>query len=206
VMAAAAEKEAAGDTVIHLEVGQPSTPAPKSALAAAHAALDADRIGYVAALGIPALRERREDIPALVEHFGRDAALRHGARMKQFEPEALSALGRYAWPGNIRELRNVVEGAVLMATGEAVTVSDLPPDITASLEEARAQASAPASPPTVVDLEAAERAAISAAIVACQGNLTLVAKELRISKSTLYLKVKKYGLDKLVPDARVGAR
>ena len=58
VMAAAAEKEAAGDTVIHLEVGQPSTPAPKSALAAAHAALDSDRIGYVAALGMPALRER----------------------------------------------------------------------------------------------------------------------------------------------------
>jgi aspartate/methionine/tyrosine aminotransferase len=58
VMAAAAEKEAAGDTVIHLEVGQPSTPAPKGALAAAHAALDADRIGYVAALGMPALRER----------------------------------------------------------------------------------------------------------------------------------------------------
>lgn len=58
VMAAAAEKEAAGETVIHLEVGQPSTPAPKGALLAAHAALDADRIGYVAALGIPALRQR----------------------------------------------------------------------------------------------------------------------------------------------------
>ena len=58
VMAAAAEKEAAGDTVIHLEVGQPSTPAPKAALAAAHAALDTDRIGYVAALGMPALRQR----------------------------------------------------------------------------------------------------------------------------------------------------
>ncbi len=58
VMAAAAEKEAAGDTVIHLEVGQPSTPAPKAALAAAHAALDSDKIGYVAALGIPPLRER----------------------------------------------------------------------------------------------------------------------------------------------------
>ena len=58
VMAAAAEKEATGETVIHLEVGQPSTPAPKAALAAAHAALDADRIGYVAALGMPALRER----------------------------------------------------------------------------------------------------------------------------------------------------
>ena len=58
VMAAAAEKEAAGDTVVHLEVGQPSTPAPRAALAAAHAALDSDRIGYVAALGMPALRER----------------------------------------------------------------------------------------------------------------------------------------------------
>lgn len=58
VMAAAAEKEAAGDSVIHLEVGQPSTPAPKGALAAAHAALDTDRIGYVAALGMPELRER----------------------------------------------------------------------------------------------------------------------------------------------------
>jgi aspartate/methionine/tyrosine aminotransferase len=58
VMAAAAEQEAAGRSVIHLEVGQPSTPAPKGAVAAAHATLDADRIGYVAALGIPALRER----------------------------------------------------------------------------------------------------------------------------------------------------
>ena len=160
----------------------------------------------VTSLHIPALRERREDIPALVEHFSRDVALRHGARLKQFEPEALSALGRYPWPGNIRELRNVVEGAVLMATGEAVTLSDLPPDITTSLDEAPAKASAPTSASTVVDLEAVERAAISAAITACQGNLTLVAKELRISKSTLYLKVKKYGLDKLVPDARVSAR
>ena len=58
VMAAAAEKEAAGDSVIHLEVGQPSTPAPREALLAAHAALDNDRIGYVAALGLPALRDR----------------------------------------------------------------------------------------------------------------------------------------------------
>ena len=55
----------------------------------------------------------------------------------------------------------------------------------------------------VVDLEAVEVDAIRAAIFACHGNLTLVAKELRISKSTLYLKVKKYGLDKLVPGARV---
>ena len=157
----------------------------------------------VTSLGIPALREHREDIPALVEHFSREASLHHDARVKRFEREALSALGRYAWPGNIRELRNVVEGVVLMATAETVTVSDLPAEITSSLAEAQGPASAPTSLPTVVDLEAVERDAISAAIVACHGNLTLVAKELRISKSTLYLKVRKYGLDKLVPDARV---
>jgi transcriptional regulator of acetoin/glycerol metabolism len=57
-----------------------------------------------------------------------------------------------------------------------------------------------------MDLEAVERDAIGAAIAGCHGNLTLAAKELRISKSTLYLKVKKYGLDKLVPDARTGPR
>ena len=160
----------------------------------------------VTSLHIPALRERREDIPALVEHFSRDVALRHGSRQKRFEPDALSALGRHTWPGNIRELRNVVEGAVLMATGEMVTVSDLPGDVTPLRHEAQGPASASTSPRAVVDLEAVERAAISAAIVACRGNLTLAAKELRVSKSTLYLKVKKYGLDQLVPDARVSAR
>jgi len=160
----------------------------------------------VTSLGIPALREHREDIPALVEHFSREASLRHDARARRFEGETLSALGRYTWPGNIRELRNVVEGVVLMATGETVTVSDLPAEITSSLAEAQGPASAPTPLPTVVDLEAVERDAISAAIVACHGNLTLVAKELRISKSTLYLKVRKYGLDKLVPDARVSPR
>jgi transcriptional regulator of acetoin/glycerol metabolism len=101
-------------------------------------------------------------------------------------------------------LRNVVEGAVLMATGAAVTVSDLPADVTSWRDEGQTQASASGSP-TVVDLEVVERDAISAAIVACQGNLTQTSKELRISKSTLYLKIKKYGLDKLVPDARISA-
>jgi len=160
----------------------------------------------VTSLHIPPLRERREDIPALVDYFSREASLRNGARVKRFAPEALSALGRCTWPGNIRELRNVVEGAVLMAAEEVVTVSDFPEDFTSLLDGAQEQANTPPSPPMVMDLEGVERDAISAAIVACHGNLTLVAKELRISKSTLYLKVKKYGLDKLVPDARVSAR
>ena len=58
----------------------------------------------------------------------------------------------------------------------------------------------------VRNLESAERDAIAGAVTACHGNLTLAARQLRISKSTLYIKVKKYGLDKLVPEARVGPR
>jgi DNA-binding NtrC family response regulator len=157
----------------------------------------------VTSLRIPALRDHPEDVPSLVEHFSREASQHHGVPVKRFEPDALSVLQRHAWPGNVRELRNVVEGAFLMATGESVTLADLPADITSPL--AHDPAGAPLAPP-IADLEAVERDAISAAILACHGNLTLAAKQLRISKSTLYLKVKRYGLEKLIPDARSGAR
>jgi len=81
-----------------------------------------------------------------------------------------------------------------MVTGETVALSDLPTDITSALNRGHDPASSSISPP-VADLEAVERDAISAAILACHGNLTLAAKQLRISKSTLYLKVKKYSLE-----------
>ena len=157
----------------------------------------------VTSLRIPALRDHPEDVASLVEYFSRGASQHHGVPVKRFEPDALSALQRHAWPGNVRELRNVVEGAFLMATGESVTLADLPADITPPL--AHDPAGAPLAPP-IADLEAVERDAIRAAILACHGNLTLAAKQLRISKSTLYLKVKRYGLEKLIPDARSGAR
>jgi sigma-54 dependent transcriptional regulator, acetoin dehydrogenase operon transcriptional activator AcoR len=153
----------------------------------------------VTALRIPALRERSEDIPTLIGHFAQDVSRRHGVSMKRFEPEVLSALCAYEWPGNVRELRNLVEGLVLMATGDTISTSDLPAEITSSR-------SAPVAPAGVQDLESAERDAIAGAIMACHGNLTLAARQLRISKSTLYVKVKKYGLDQLVPDARVSPR
>ena len=153
----------------------------------------------VTALRIPTLRERSEDIPSLIEHFGQQVSQRHRVAVKRFDPAVLSALCAYEWPGNIRELRNVVEGLVLMATGDTVSISDLPAELTSSRP-------APVASAGVMDLESAERDAIAGAITACRGNLTVVARQLRISKSTLYLKVKKYGLDKLVPDARVGLR
>jgi len=59
----------------------------------------------VTALRVPSLRERREDIPTLVEHFNAEVSRRHGVPMKRFEPGVLDAFDRYAWPGNVREIR-----------------------------------------------------------------------------------------------------
>ena len=158
------------------------------------------------ALRVPSLRERKEDLSTLVEHFSGEVSQRHGAPMKRFEPEVLDAFERYAWPGNVRELRNVVEGMMTLATGDTVTLADLPPEIASSITQPIPQRSVPTHSAAVVDLEVVECDAISTAITSCHGNLTLAAKELRISKSTLYLKVRKHGLDKTLLEARLRGR
>ena len=96
----------------------------------------------------------------------------------------------------------MVEGMVTLATGDTVTLADLPPEIAASITQPNPELPVPTHPATVANLEAVERDAISTAIASCHGNLTLVAKELRISKSTLYVKVRKHGLDKTLLEAR----
>src|SRR5262249_16638258 len=148
----------------------------------------------VTTITIPALRERQEDIPALVEHFSHDVARRHRMPVKRYEPEVLRAFAPYRGPGNVRELRNVVGGLVLLTTGETVTSADLPSEFAATTATWQLPHSAPGSLP-LTGLEAVEREAIIAAIQTCQGNLTQVARELHIAKSTLYLKIKKFELD-----------
>ena len=159
----------------------------------------------VTSLVIPALRERQEDIPALVEHFSRDVARRHGMSVPRFEPEVLRAFETYAWPGNVRELRNVVEGLVLMAAGERVTVADLPAEFAAAIVVGTPTHGAP-GPVTVTGLEAVERDAIRAAILTYHGNLTEVARALHIAKSTLYLKIERYALDHVLRSVRPSGR
>jgi sigma-54 dependent transcriptional regulator, acetoin dehydrogenase operon transcriptional activator AcoR len=155
----------------------------------------------VTSLVIPALRERQDDIPALVEHFSRDVARRHGMSVPRFEPEVLRAFAHYAWPGNVRELRNVVESLVLMTAGETVTVADLPSEFVASTVAATPPHGAP-GPIAVTGLDAVERDAIRAAILTYHGNLTQVARALHIAKSTLYLKIEKYALDHVLRTVR----
>ena len=88
----------------------------------------------VVTLKIPPLRDRRDDIPRLAEHYLNLICREHGREPKRFSREALAALSAYAWPGNVRELRNAVESVVIFHRGEVVRVSDLPPEIQACAE------------------------------------------------------------------------
>jgi transcriptional regulator of acetoin/glycerol metabolism len=155
----------------------------------------------VTSIHIPPLRERQEDIRTLVAHFLRKFAEQYSVAAKQVQPEVIAALEGYAWPGNVRELRNVIESMVLLNDGPSLGCDDLPVEI---------------GVPTGVDgLKAGERVSTSwgsledsglefirETIEAYQGNLTLVAKHLGIAKSTLYIKLKKYGLDQVVNSVR----
>ena len=78
---------------------------------------------------VPPLRDRKGDIPALVQHFARRISDEHNLKPKRFDPRALEALQRYRWRGNIRELRNTIERVLIMAAGDSVRVDDLPQDI-----------------------------------------------------------------------------
>jgi DNA-binding NtrC family response regulator len=154
----------------------------------------------VTSVQIPSLRERTEDISVLVERFSRDIAERHGVPVKRFDADVLRAFEGYAWPGNVRELRNAVEGLALLTEGDIVGVADLPANI-ASAVKGKAESVA-----SEAGLQGVERDAIANAIRKHGGNLTRVATELGISKSTLYLKVKKYTLESVLHEVRLATR
>jgi transcriptional regulator of acetoin/glycerol metabolism len=154
----------------------------------------------VTSIHIPPLRERREDIRPLVEHFLRNLAQHHRAAPKQVKPEVIAALEQHNWPGNVRELRNVMESMFLMASGDVLEPADLPPEI--GLSTTCSTKDGAPSPASAGRLEAAELESIRATIEANQGNITLAAKDLGIAKSTLYIKLKKYGLDDILSGVR----
>ena len=141
-------------------------------------------------LHLPPLRERREDIPLLVEHFLREACLANNFPVVTASHEAIAYLQTLPFPGNIRELKNLVERALLM--------HDL-----ASPQLTAAEFAAPSHPVPVpsaspegpaATLDDLERTAIAACIQKHHGNLSLVAKELGISRGALYRKIEKHGL------------
>jgi transcriptional regulator with PAS, ATPase and Fis domain len=151
---------------------------------------------------VPPLRERYEDLPELVAHFARLAAERRRVPVKRFDAELLSTLARYAWPGNLRELRNVVEAMVFLTEGEIVDLSALPDELRAGIDQDDIES--PRS--STSKLAQFECDTIAGAIRTRRGNLTIVARDLRIARSTLYEKVRRYALERVLQEVRLGAQ
>jgi two-component system nitrogen regulation response regulator NtrX len=138
---------------------------------------------------VPPLRERRDDIPALVDHFIGVFCVENGKRRKSISGEALAYFLAYEWPGNVRELRNMVERLVIMTPGDVIGPDDLPAPL-------RPKDAAPARRATERTLKEArdgfERAYILAELRAHDWNMTRTAERLGIERSHLYRKIKAY--------------
>jgi DNA-binding NtrC family response regulator len=135
-------------------------------------------------LHLPPLRERREDIPALAAHFLQEYAARYRKPVKRVHPDAMTAMLAYAWPGNVRELAHAIERAILLADGEEIRLTDI------------ALRSATSTAPRLEDLslEEVERALITKALARHDGNVTLAARTLGLSRSAMYRRLQRHGL------------
>jgi len=142
----------------------------------------------VVELKLPPLRQRREDIPILVDHFLERLAAERGEPVRRVNQAAMARLLEYAWPGNVRELQNALEHALVLAQGQAVDLRHLPE----ALHPALGAHPGETQPP--VNLEQRERAAIEQALDMQGGHRGRTADALGISPTTLWRKMKKYGL------------
>jgi two-component system, NtrC family, response regulator HydG len=139
---------------------------------------------------LPALRERALDIPELANHFLRRFTEKNRKDIKGIHPEALNLLMQYGWPGNIRELENTLERAVILCLGEQITPQDLPPHLLAKEVQGMKK-------PRVDDgftLRDMEREVIKSTLNKMGNNKSLAAKKLGVSRQTLLNKIKEYGL------------
>jgi two-component system, NtrC family, nitrogen regulation response regulator NtrX len=142
---------------------------------------------------VPALRKRKEDLPALVEHFIALVSAENGRRPKTMAAEALAYFLTYDWPGNVRELRNMVERLVIMAPGDVIGSDDLPPPLR-TREEGGTVESAQRDRKLKDAREAFERAYILSELREHEWNMTRTAEKLGIERSHLYRKLKAYGI------------
>jgi PAS domain S-box-containing protein len=138
----------------------------------------------VARIELPNLRDRREDIPLLVDHFLREAHLSIGQPVKKIAHEAMQVLLRYDWPGNVRELKSAIDVAVIHSKGSLVQPGDLPYEITKAVQ-------LQGSPePELKD----EKTRFTEALQKAHGNRTLAARNLGISRATFYRRLAELGL------------
>ena len=137
----------------------------------------------VVRIPMPPLRERKDDIPLLLHAFLREFNIENQKNITGFDNRAKSAILKYSWPGNIRELKNCVESAVVMCTGDEIKIEDLPASVREKGEEKAITI------PIGMTLEEAELVIIQENLAACNGNKTKCAEVLGIGRKTLHRKL-----------------
>jgi two-component system nitrogen regulation response regulator NtrX len=141
----------------------------------------------VVPIHLPPLRQRREDIPLLIAHFAARLGAEHGRPPRAFTREAIDRLARYGWPGNIRELRNLIERILIMTEGDSVDVHEVEEVLPHDADE---------EPPSEIKAarDKAERDTILATLKQCQWNVTEASRRLGMDRGYLHRKIKRYGL------------
>jgi DNA-binding NtrC family response regulator len=150
---------------------------------------------YVFPLSLPPLRERREDIPGLVEHFAAQVCAQNGWKAVPFTPEAMEALQAHPWPGNVRELRNMVERLMLLATDGRVDLDTVQLAMPKASIAGNASGGAIGSGPLADRVQSFEREVILAELKRSHHNMSLAAKALGLERSHLYKKAEQLGID-----------
>jgi two-component system NtrC family response regulator len=146
----------------------------------------------VVTLRIPALRERRADIPLLVEHYLKQLLEEHGKEPKTVTPEAMEMLAAYDWPGNVRQLKNLVESMIVFSQGRVLGAADVPAEVRDAVPGARHEAPIQASEGTPRTMEEIERQAILETLGRTGGHRAQAASLLGIGLRTLQRKLKEY--------------
>lgn len=138
---------------------------------------------------VPPLRERKDDIPLLISSFVQHFATENNKNIKGIDSKARAALYKYDWPGNIRQLQNCIESAVVMCSGDEITLDDLPPSISQAATESQIMI------PSGITLEEAEKILIQQNLAALKGNKSKTAEVLGIGRKTLHRKLAEYGIE-----------
>jgi two-component system nitrogen regulation response regulator NtrX len=141
----------------------------------------------VVPIHLPPLRARRDDVPLLVEHFMAGLGAEHGRGRRTVTPEAMERLTRYGWPGNIRELKNLIERLLIMTDGETIGPGDVEEALPADSDE---------GPPSEIKAarDRAEKDTILATLRQCDWNVSEAARRLGMDRGFLHRKIKRYGL------------
>lgn len=147
---------------------------------------------FVFPIALPPLRERREDVPALVAHFCAQVCAQNGWKPITFTSEAVDALTQYSWPGNVRELRNMVERIMLLASSSEVDAATVESVLTPSTLQAKTSVG---SGPLANRVETFEREVILAELRRANYHITNAAKSLGLERSHLYKKAEQLGID-----------